>query len=362
MTHRRPVIHQVVVGASEGDAITQMALNLRDGLRATCDSEVYAYWRHGNAMQRECLALERIPDSSDVDVLIYHLSIGLDKVHDFMMSRTEKLVLSYHNITPARFYEDTNPEFAEYLRLGREELHLLRDRVVLAFADSEFNAGELREIGYQDISVVPAGLDPARLASLDFDVALVGQLKRRFPNGYAVAVGQILPHKRVDQLMTTMHLLNSTHWGNVGLVVCGAARQAGYWSSILRFQQRTAMVDVHFPGAVSDKQLATYVRCASVFIGMSDHEGFCIPPVEAASLGVPVVVKGAAAVPETIGDGALVLPADASPVIAAEAVHEVMHNPETRIRLIGRGHQRVRELQQRDHVGATIERLMQVVS
>ena len=362
MTRHLPRVHQIIVGASEGDAITQMALNLRDGLRASCESEVFAFWRHGPCMEKECRSFDEMPPSNNVDVLIYHLSIGLDDVHEFIMSRTEKIVLSYHNITPAHFYEDTNPEFARYLRLGRAELQVLRDRVVMAFADSEFNAAELRTIGYGNVVVVPVGLNPSRLSSLDFDVGLVGRMKRRFPNGYVVAVGQILPHKRIDQLLSTMHLMNSTYWNNDGLVVCGAARQEEYWASVRLFRQRAAMVDVHFAGAVSDKELATYVRCASVFLGMSDHEGFCIPPVEAASLGVPVVVKGAAAVPETIGDGALVLPADASPVMAAEAVYEVLMNTDLRHSLIARGYQRVQEIQNRDPVGETLARMMQVVS
>ena len=78
---------------------------------------------------------------------------------------------------------------------------------------------------------------------------------------------------------------------------------------------------------------------------MSDHEGLSIPPVEAMSMGVPVVVKGAAAIPETVANGALVLPADSGPILAAEAVHEVLHNDELRWSLIHRGFQRAKELE-----------------
>ena len=362
MTDERPVIHQVIVGASEGDAITQMALNLRDALRQTCESEVFAFWRHGPEMEKQCKHLSEIPDSNHVDILIYHLSIGLDEVHNFILARSEKLVLSYHNITPSHFYADTNPDFAYYLNLGRKEIELLRTRTELALADSEFNARELREIGYRNVTVIPAGLDPERLSSCDFDAILAGSLRDRFPNGYVVAVGQILPHKRIDQLLSTMHLLNSTYWQNIGLVVCGAARQETYWKSVQKFRERTALVDVLFTGAVTDKELATYVRCASVFLGMSDHEGFCLPPMEAAAMCVPVVVKGAAAVPETIADGALVLPAGVSPVVAAEAVHELLNNQSLRNEIIYRGLLRVRDLQRREPVGATIRELMELIS
>jgi L-malate glycosyltransferase len=121
-------------------------------------------------------------------------------------------------------------------------------------------------------------------------------------------------------------------------------------------------VDVNFAGSVSDRELATYIRGASAYLGMSDHEGFCIPPVEAASMGVPVVIKGAGAVPETMGDGALVLPADVTPVLAAEAINEVLTNNELRYRLIRNGYLRVKDLESRKPVDATVAMLLEAVA
>ena len=355
-------IHQVLVSATEGDAITQMALNLRDELREHCTSNIYAHWRHGDRMESECQSLSDLPCSEETGLLLYHSSIGWQDVTDVLMSRTERIALSYHNITPAHFYKDHNPDFVKGLELGRWELQALKDRVVLTIADSDFNASDIEGEGYGNVHVVPAGLNPSRMANEDYDVELLGHLHRRFPNGYVVAVGQILPHKRIEQLLATMHLMNSTYWKNIGLVVCGIARQPQYWASVVEYQARTAMVDVNFAGSVSDRQLATYIRGASAYIGMSDHEGFCIPPVEAASMGVPVVIKGAGAVPETMGDGALVMPADASPVLAAEAINEVLTNNELRYRLIRNGYLRVKDLEGRKPVDATVAMLLEAVA
>jgi glycosyltransferase involved in cell wall biosynthesis len=139
--------------------------------------------------------------------------------------------------------------------------------------------------------------------------------------------------------------MNSTYWGNIGLVICGVARQDLYRLAVTKFRSRCAMVDVHFTGQVTDNQLASYMRGARAYLGMSDHEGLCIPPVEAMSMGIPVVIKGAAAVPETVGNGALVLPADAGPILAAEAIHEVLNNDVLRWSLIHRGLKRAKELE-----------------
>ena len=140
--------------------------------------------------------------------------------------------------------------------------------------------------------------------------------------------------------------------------MCGVARQADYWNVINKFRNRCAMVDVYFAGSVTDQQLSTYMRGARAYLGMSDHEGLSIPPIEAMSMGVPVVVKGAAAVPETVGNGALVLPETAGPVLAAEAIHEVLHNNELRWSLIHRGLGRAAELESRAPSQRTAELLL----
>ena len=354
----RPVIHQVLIGASEGDAITQMALSLRDELRRFCDSEVYALWRHGEVMRDECIDLNDFPMSDLVDLTVYHSSIGRVEMTKFLKSRQEKLAIIYHNITPSEMYVEYNPEFAADLELGRQDLKWMQERTALAVAASKFNANDLVTLGYQDVQVVPAGFVPSRLAAEPYDISVLQQMSRRFPNGYVVAVGQILPHKRVEQLIETMHLMNSTYWGNIGLVVCGVARQELYRIAVSKFHKRCAMVDVYFTGQVTNQELSTLIRGARVYLGMSDHEGLSIPPVEAMSMGVPVIVKGAASVPETVGDGALVLPSDAGPILAAEAVHEVLNNDQFRWSLIHRGFQRVKELESRSPSSHAAELLM----
>jgi glycosyltransferase involved in cell wall biosynthesis len=344
---RRPVIHQVLLGAAEGDAITQMAFALRLELQKFADSEIFALLQHGDLMKASTLPLDEIPASENIDLLLYHSSIGWQEMTYFLVARTEKIAVSYHNITPAHFYEKYQPEFARDLRLGRTELELIREKVVLTVADSLFNAEDIKQHGYHDAIVVPAGFSPKRLCDEKYDVQLLNDLSVRFPNGYVIAVGQLLPHKRIEQVLETMHIMNSTYWGNIGLVLCGVARQAHYREAINKFQNRCAMVDVQFTDAVSNRQLATLLRGARAYLGMSDHEGLCIPPVEAMSLGVPVIIKGAGAVPETMGEGALVLPQDCGPILAGEAINEVLTNEITRWNLINAGYERVDILESR---------------
>ena len=89
---------------------------------------------------------------------------------------------------------------------------------------------------------------------------------------------------------------------------------------------------VSVTGSVSAEELEAYYRAADVFVCASDHEGFCVPLVEAMGHGVPVVAYGVAAVPETVGDAGLVLP-DKEPLRFAAAVARVIDDGTLRRRL-----------------------------
>ena len=62
-------------------------------------------------------------------------------------------------------------------------------------------------------------------------------------------------------------------------------------------------------------RLPDHYRLASVYVTTSQHEGFCVPLVEAMASGVPVVAAASTAIPETLGDAGLLAPVDAHGVV-----------------------------------------------
>ena len=96
-------------------------------------------------------------------------------------------------------------------------------------------------------------------------------------------------------------------------------------------------------GSVSESELVGWYEAADVFVCVSEHEGFCVPLVEAMGFGVPVVAFGAAAVPETLGGAGLVLE-EKSPVSVASAVVRVLSDSVVREGLVARGRVRAAEL------------------
>ena len=339
-------VHQVVIGASTRDAITNMSLALRQAIRRRItDSNVYAYLGGDHTITDEVIHMDAMPLGTDEDVVVYHSSFGQPGLTPKLLERPERLVLVYHNITPWQYYENVDIEFASGLKWGREELAMLRDKVAAAFAVSEFNAHDLVQYGYQNVTVIPAGLRPRHINEHTIDVKLLGELRSHFPHGFVLFVSQVLPHKRVELALEAIHLLRSVHGLDIGLVIAGPARRPAYFKDVLRMRDKLPEAHVLFAGEVTDQQLATLYRACRVYVGTSDHEGLAVPPLEAMASGAPVVVRGCGAVPDTVGDAALVIPATAGVCELTEGIAHVLRDRDLRAHLRMRGYRRVKEVE-----------------
>ena len=329
-------IDQVLVGAARNDAITGMALEIRSELAERFESKIYCHHPLELSFPDFFKQLTEITDGSPDDVLIYHLSFGIPVMTELLLARPEKLVIVYHNVTPAKYYEELLPQFAEALAYGKSEASQLKKRVSLAIADSEFKAHELESYGYQDVH-------PQRLDDVETDVNFMADLENYFPNGFILFVSQVLPHKRVDHALEILQLLRTVHRLNIGLVIAGPIRQPAYEFAVQTLRDRLQDSHLLMTNTITDEQLATLYRTCLCYIGTSEHEGLSIPPLEAMANGAPVVVLGAGAVPETVKSGGIVLPVDTGVIEFAEVVAEVITNADMRSQLRRAGVNRLNE-------------------
>lgn len=339
-----PRVFQIVVAASGNDAINAMSLRIMDQLSNVFDVSTYSYYHPDKSADARILPLSEIPNGSPDDILLYHLSFGIPDLTHFLLGRPERLVVCYHNVTPAHFYESLLPDFAAALAYGRKEVEILSSRAVLSLGDSVFNATELREAGHRNVRVMPAGLTPRRLAETPIDCRLLLKLENDFPNGFILFVSQVLPHKRVDHALSILHLLKTVHRIDVGLVIAGPIRQPAYLSAVEEFATRLSGVRFVFTDSVTDSELATLYRASRCYIGTSQHEGLSIPPLEAMAEGVPVVVRGTGGVSETVGAGGIVLDTDCGVLEMTEAVAMVLTDERLASVLRIAGRNRAREV------------------
>jgi glycosyltransferase involved in cell wall biosynthesis len=316
-------LRQVLVGAAPGDAVTQIARSIRDRVGPALGAEIYAL--HRDLGVPDVASVEDLPaPTGPDDILLYHLSIGHPTLTRMLMRRPERLALHYHNITPPEHFDAIDPEFATFLRAGRTEMRMLAPRAVAVFADSTYNALEIQPHTARRVVVVPPPLEFGRLATAEPHPATLHHFEHAVVHPVVLVLGQVLPHKRPDVAVSAAFLLRAHLGVDVQVVIAGTQRNHWYGTRLAEFVERMGLGNVWVTGHLPDDELAAILRNTDVLMVPSLHEGFCVPIVEANHLGIPVVAREAGAIPETLGEGGVLLPADAGPELFAEATARVL--------------------------------------
>jgi glycosyltransferase involved in cell wall biosynthesis len=343
LTGRGVEIHQIIVSAAPGDAVTDAAFGLRDVLRRVGPSEIFAHHVDGSLageVGRLTDYAARPGAAGGGNVLVYHASIGEPAVCSFLLERAETLVLLYHNVPPAGYFVAVDPAVAALLADGRVELAALRPRVSLALATSDYNAADLRALGFDDVRLSPLPVDTGRLPALESDPATVAHLDEHLGGPLVLSVGPVLPHQRPDLLLAAYHVLVTYLVPDAYLALVGPCPLPGYRRVLESYRLQLNLHRAWLPGPVGPAALAAWYRAAAVFVTVSEHEGVCVPALEAMAFDVPVVARAFAAVPETLGGAGLLLPPDDDPGLVAEALAEVLGGDGTRRTLVAAGRRR----------------------
>jgi len=331
-------IHQVVVTAAPGDAITNSVMEIRSLLRTYGKSEVFACNVH-NELQGDVLSIsdyDRHAPAEQQPLTLIHLSMGDDQLLPFVSRLAGALIVSYHNITPSSYFARWDPPTARLLELGRRSLKPLRDRAVLALADSSFNAADLHDAGYPLVRVGGLILGVERLLELE-----PTRLRAPADRPIILSVGQLYPHKRPDLILAAFHELVARYRPDAYLVLAGSSRLPAYAQAISHYVDRLGLASrVTVTGHIPDEELVAWYRRADLFVVASAHEGFCVPLIEAMQFDIPIVARANGAIPETLGDAGVLVPGDTGPSTLAAVMAAVLDDDLAREALRARGRAR----------------------
>ncbi len=335
-------IDQVIPALASRDAIGGHTMQLRDLLRSRgYRSDIY----YGNASADRLgdgMPVNRLGDhSSNGRVLLYQLSIG-SGVADVFRQRRERKFVNYHNITPADLVEAWIPTVGEEVRRGRAQLCDLAPVTEFAIADSSFNERELLAAGYRSTTTVPLLID---LEGFDGtpDRALAARLADEKAGGGAdlLFVGKVSPHKGQHDLVKALATYRQLYDPKARLRVVGGAISDAYQTAVEKFADELGLGHaVEFAGSVSHEELIAYYGAADAFVCLSNHEGFCVPLLEAMYHQLPIVAYTNTAVPETVQGAGLILP-NKEPVRVAAAVDRVVRDSVLRATLAEAAAERV---------------------
>lgn len=322
-------IIQVLTTLSYGDAVGNDALALWDTLRnAGYKTEMYAENVGKNVPKHISRHINNLKNLRKDDIILYHLSTGTNlnfKLPDY----PGRKILIYHNITPASFFSGYSCIDEQLCSSGREAAKYLSDKTDYCIADSEFNEQELREMGYRcPIDVVPV-LIPFDDYKREPDRKIIEAYSG---DGYVniLFTGRIAPNKCQEDIIASFYKYHTYYNKKSRLILAGNTSSSNYYEKLKHYTNKLGIDEsVVFTGHIAFSEILAYYHIADVFLCMSEHEGFCVPLVEAMYFDIPIIAFDSTAIPYTLG-GCGILLKNKNPLETAGVINYILKNSEVK--------------------------------
>lgn len=333
-------IVQLLPSVSFGDAVGNNALAIQDILRgAGYDTAIYAQNIDKRLPKNSVRPYSRMPRLGSRDVLLYHLAIGSD-LNDHLPDMGGRLVIQYHNITPPKFFLPYDFNSYSICAWGRRQLKAMAKMPQRCIAVSDYNKQDLTEAGF----TCPIDVCPILIPFDDYKKKPSQAVLDRYNDDWVnlLFVGRVAPHKHQEDVIRAFAWYKKHLNPKSRLFLVGSGNTERYTKRLHDYVEMLGVEDVIFPGHIKFDEILAYYTLADAFLCMSEHEGFCVPLVEAMCFHVPIIARATSAIPGTL-DGSGVLLPDNDPVRAALAVDRLVRNPEQRAAVIASQDRRLQD-------------------
>lgn len=321
------VVHQVIGGAGPYDAITTQALRFRRLFDAWgwggTDAAVHIDPRMGSKFV-PMRSLVPHPD----EVVFTQYSAYTPGLRELLEGHGRSLVLC-QNITPPEWFWSYDPLTALQCYLGRRDAARVMAAATVPAGASRYTAEE-----FGADTVIPILFEAERYGRPG------SQPDPPSGGGEVLFVGRLCPHKRHDALIRAVALLRARHRPDATLRIVGEPVNDHYGGLVAELGARLLGDAFVWERGISQDELADRYRSAHVLCCMSEHEGFCVPILEAFHYGLPVVGRPSGGVAEVAGDAAILTDDEDLGVMAA-LLDSALGDPELRGELRARGTRRL---------------------
>lgn len=264
------------------------------------------------------------------DIVIYHFSIGcpLNYIVEHMQC---KKILVYQNVTTPDFFRGIDDEVFKLCLWGVYDASKTAGRYLKSIVMSEFNKNELVRMGWdsEDVFILP--LIKTENTELSRNDELVNRYKDDFVN--ILFTGRIVPNKKIEDIIKIFSYYHKNINRKSRLILVGGIRYQNYYEALVDYTHLLGIDNVIFTGHVANEDLEAYYAVSDVFLCMSEHEGFCIPLVEAMKRKIPIIAYAATAVPNTLGEAGIIVDTKNEEKVA-ELIDQVVSNLEFRTQII----------------------------
>ncbi len=249
--------------------------------------------------------IKKLPKLSNEDIVIFNHSTGTD-LCSFLPNIPGRKMMIYHNITPPEFFSPYNTAAAQVTKKGYSGTKYLSDKIDYVMAVSDYNAQDLRKMGY----VCPMFIRPILIPFEDYKKTPDASVINKYSDGYTniVFVGRVAPNKKQEDLIRIFAYYKKNINPRSRLIIVGNDSGMEKYSACLKsYVEALGVEDVVFTGQISFKAILAYYKVADVFMCMSEHEGFCVPLVEAMFFDVPIIAYASSAIPDTLGGSGMLV-------------------------------------------------------
>lgn len=292
-------LHIVSPDIREGDAVGNHCIYLAQALRkAGVETALYAL-RH-NSPEEPVLSIDALLATCRAeDALLLSFSTFQPQLPALLRLPCRKIVY-FHGVTPVELLLEHDPTSAYWSSKALLQLPQLAhcDHFI---ANSHWNLEDLlkhfeHRPGEEHLDVIPPitpGLpvfrEPPRVQPQcdPFEV---------------MVVGRVAPHKKIEWAIEIVARLVNKGF-DVHLRIIGPAHNDHYLS-LLKCSNNTLQLQdrVRFEGQVTQAELIDAFHQANALLITSEHEGFCIPVLEAMHMGLPAIIRVGTAASEVGGD------------------------------------------------------------
>lgn len=277
--------------------------------------------------------------SDENNLLIYHHSNYWEEGEEILNRASAKVIIKYHCITPPSFFKVYSDDYYLACKNGRKQTLRLYEKHndALWMGDSYHNLVDARICGYPNTVVVPPFNNLEQWKDVIPDEAILKSLMES-PCVNLLFVGRVAPNKGHRHLIKIVRDYVSHYGADIVIYIVGKedGKLCIYNKELEELIVGYGLEDrVVWVREVNDSILLSYYLGCDFYLNCSEHEGFCVPIVEAQSLCLPVIANRASAIPETIGKEQLILNDDVSEYSAA--IHILSENDSYRDYLVKMG-------------------------
>lgn len=277
-------------------------------------------------------------------VLYYLRKFKIDIVffpRGFMpLIRTVKSIVTIHDLIPF-YYQKNYPEY-----INRLESFYIRNRLISSIK----NASKIITISeYSKKDILKLNKNVSKKIQVIYNgfnmINLLDNIPSNDQEEYIFAITSELPHKNLISVLKSYEKYHNQVEKPLKLRVVGVKNIEKY-SNII---EKNIFNTIIFEGFLTDEKFYKIFKNAKIFIFLSLVEGFGFPPLEAMSLGVPVICSNKTSLPEVVGDACIMVnPKDYDSI--SESIIYLSKNENKRKELIVKGYENIKRFKWQDKV------------